>query len=222
MTYYFGFIPSDKLNTMIDDAEKIITSNEPVAYYPYRNALTQQLACELIDTLLMNLIAVIPNAERQASMKKIANTVQRATETMLNVLLGEDKNEDVIPSFHFLKNESIFMDNDGVRRVGFALSTASAETIIQGFESVTPETIDKVKFKNALETMNEEILTHFISRFTGTLKLGLIKRKAIPIAKAAIDKGTSLALNKLLPQLDNKGLNRLARFYQPCFIKISK
>ncbi len=221
MTYYFGFVPSDKLNDMINEAERIITSDEQVDYYPYRNELTQQIARELNDNLLVSLIDVIPNPERQAAMRKIVSTIERATETLLNVLLGKDKNEDIMPSFNFLKNETMFIDNEGTRRVGFKLSKSSADTIVKGFAAITPDDVDESKFKVALETMNEEALTHFISRFTETLKLGMIKRSSIPVAKAGIDKGMSMALNKLLPQLPDAGLNRLARFYEPFLVKIS-
>ncbi|TXD97807.1 hypothetical protein ES754_02205 [Psychrobacter frigidicola] len=221
MTHYFGFLPSDELSDMIAEAERIIESNEQVDYYPYRNKLTQQIARELLDNLLVSLIDVIPNAERQASMRKIVGTIERATETLLNILLGKDKNEDIMPSFNFLKNESMFIDNEGMRRVGFALSKESAQTITEGFAAMTPDTVDKVKFKTALETMTEDALTHFMSRFTETLKLGMIKRKSVPVAKAAIDKGMSMALNKLLPQLPDDGLNRLARFYRPFLIDMA-
>lgn len=221
MTHYFGFLPSDKLSAMIDEAERIIESHEEVDYYPYRNELTQQIASELIDNLLVSLIDVIPNPERQASMRKIVGTIERATETLLNVLLGKDKNEDIMPSFNFLKKQSMFIDNEGMRRVGFALSKQTAQTIIDGFAAVTPETVDKAQFKIALETMTEESLTHFISKFTETLKLGMIKRSSIPVAKAGIDKGMSMALNKLLPQLPDDGLNRLAGFYRPFLIDIA-
>lgn len=221
MTYYFGFVPSDKLNDMIDEAERIITSDEQVDYYPYRNELTQQIARELNDNLLVSLIDVIPNPERQAAMRKIVGTIERATETLLNVLLGKDKNEDIMPSFNFLKNETMFIDNECTRRVGFKLPKSSANTIVEGFDAVTPDNVDKSQFKIALETMNEEALTHFISRFTETLKLGMIKRSSIPVAKAGIDKGMSMALNKLLPQLPDAGLNRLARFYSPFLVKIA-
>ena len=220
MAYYFGFIPSDKLSSMIDEAEHIITTNEPVDYYPYRNALTQQIARELNDNLLVSLIDVIPNPERQESMRKIVNTIERTTETLLNVLLGKDTNKDVMPSFNFLKDQSIFIDNQGVRRVGFKLSESSAQTINEGFAAITPDNVDRAQFKIALETMTDESLTHFMSRFTETLKLGMIKRKSVPVAKAAIDKGMSMALNKLLPQLPDAGLNRLAIFYRPYLIQL--
>ncbi|WP_367103192.1 hypothetical protein [uncultured Psychrobacter sp.] len=222
MAKYFGFIPSDKLSEMIDEAEHIITSNQQVDYYPYRNKLTQQIARELIDNLLVGLIDVIPNSERQAAMRKIVSTVERTTETLLSVLLGKDKNEDIMPSFNFLKNESMFIDNEGKRRVGFKLSDSADQTITEGYAAVTPDDVDKAKFKAALETMNEEALTHFITHFTETLKLGMIKRSSIPVAKAGIDKGMSMALNKLLPQLPDAGLNRLASFYRPFFIEKSE
>lgn len=221
MTYYFGFIPSDKLNQMIDEAEHVITSNAQTEYYPYRNELTQQIARELIDNLLVGLIDVIPNSERQAAMKKIVGTIERTTETLLNVLLGKDENEDILPSFNFLKDQTMFIDNDSIRRVGYELSEESAQTIIKGFEAVKLEVVDKPAFEKALETINEDSLTHFLTRFTETLKLGMIKRKSIPVAKAAIDKGLSMALNKLLPQLPDAGLKRLARFYQPFFVEIA-
>lgn len=221
MTYYFGFVPSAKLNDMIDEAERIIASDEKVAYYPYRNDLTQQIARELNDNLLVSLIDVIPNPDRQVAMRKIVNTIERATETLLNVLLGKDENQDVLPSFNFLKDQTIFIDNEGVRRVGFELPKSSADTIIEGFDAITPDNVDKDRFKIALETMNEEALTHFITRFTETLKLGMIKRNSIPVAKAGIDKGMGMALNKLLPQLPDAGLNRLARFYRPFLIEMA-
>ena len=220
MAYYFGFLPSDKLNRMIDEAEQLIASKSSEGYYPYRNELTQQIARELNDNLLVSLIDVIPNPERKAAMQKIVHTIERTTETLLNVLLGKDKNEDIMPSFDFLKNKSMFIDNEGMRRVGFKLSEPTAQTINEGFAAITPETVDRDKFKTALETMTDASLNHFMSQFTETLKLGMIKRKSVPVAKAAIDKGMSMALNKLLPQLPDAGLNRLAIFYRPYLIQL--
>lgn len=219
MAYYFGFVPSDKLKNLIIDAEQVIASNEKVEYYPYRDALTHQTARDLIDNLLIGLVDIIPNPERQASMRKIVSTVEKATDTLLNILLGKENNEEVMPSFHFLRDRATFIDNEGIKRVGFKLSDADAQTIEKGFAAITPEQVDMKAFKTALETMNEETLTHFISRYSETLKLGMIKRKSVPVAKAAIDKGMSMALNKLLPDLPDRSLNRLANYYRPFIVE---
>ncbi|MFK3917341.1 hypothetical protein [Psychrobacter sp. NPDC078501] len=219
MAHYFGFAPSDKLKALISEAEQVVASNENVEYYPYRDALTHQTARDLTDNLLVGLVDIIPNPERQASMRKIVGTIERATDTLLNILLGKENNKDVLPSFHFLRDHATFIDNEGIKRVGFKLSEKDANTITEGFAAITPEHVDRAKFKTALETMNEETLTHFISRYAETLKLGMIKRKSVPVAKSAIDKGMSMALNKLLPDLPNDSLNRLANYYRPFIIE---
>lgn len=219
MAHYFGFVPSDKLKNLIIDAEQVIASNEEVEYYPYRDALTHQTARDLIDNLLIGLVDIIPNPDRQASMRKIVSTVEKATDTLLNILLGKENNEEVMPSFHFLRDRATFIDNEGIKRVGFKLSDADAQTIEKGFAAITPEQVDMKALKTALETMNEETLTHFISRYSETLKLGMIKRKSVPVAKAAIDKGMSMALNKLLPDLPDRSLNRLANYYRPFIVE---
>lgn len=219
MAHYFGFVPSDKLKVLISEAEQVVASNEQVDYYPYRDALTHQTARDLTDNLLVGLVEIIPNPERQAAMRKIVATIERATDTLLNILLGKENNEDVLPSFHFLKDQATFIDNEGVKRIGFKLSEADARTIVEGFAAITPEHVDRAKFKTALETMNDATLTHFVSRYAETLKLGMIKRKSVPVAKSAIDKGMNMALNKLLPDLPNDSLNRLANYYRPFIIE---
>lgn len=219
MAYYFGFIPSDELKTLIIEAEQVIKSDAQVDYYPYRDALTKQTAKDLIDNLLVGLIDNIPNPERQAAMSKVITTIEKAADTLLNILLGKENNEEVMPSFNFLKDQATFIDNDGVSRVGFKLIEEDSQKIIEGFAAVTPENVDAVKFRTALETMNEATLTHFITHFAETLKLGVIKRKSVPVAKAAIDKGMNMALNKLLPGLPDSSMNRLANYYRPFIIE---
>ena len=138
MAHYFGFVPSDKLKALIVEAEQIVASNEEVPYYPYRDALTHQTARDLIDNLLVGLVDIIPNPERQASMRKVVVTVERATDTLLNILLGKENNEEVLPSFHFLRDRATFIDNDGLKRVGFKLTEQHTAIIQKGFAAITP------------------------------------------------------------------------------------
>lgn len=222
MAHYFGFIPSDELKILIKEAEQIIESKQSVDYHPYRDVLTKQTAKDLIDNLLVGLIDNIPNPERQAAMSKIIITIEKAADTLLNILLGKENNEEIMPSFNFLKDKATFIDNEGFSRVGFKLTEQQAQKIVEGFAAVTPESVDAVKFRAALETMNEATLTHFITRFAETLKLGMIKRKSVPMAKAAIDKGMSMALNKLLPDLPDTSMNRLANYYRPFIVEKSQ
>ena len=218
MAHYFGFIPSDKLKQLVEEAEQVKHSDEQVDYYPYRDALTHQTAHDLIDNLLEGLIDNIPNPERQIAMRKVITTIEKAADTLLNILLGKENNEDIMPSFNFLRDQATFIDNEGASRVGFKLSDEDTQKIVAGFAAVTPDSVDAAKFREALETMNEATLTHFITRFAETLQLGMIKRKSVPVAKAAIDKGMNMALNKLLPDLPDSSMNRLANYYRPFIV----
>ena len=219
MAYYFGFEPTEKLSDMITEAEQIIDSGKDVSYYPLRNDIAQQIGRELLDNMLVNLISVIPDAERQEKMRGIVNKIEGATETMLNILLGKDSNKEVIPNFDYMKNETVFEDDSGNTRVGFKMDDASAKTILEGFDAVTPESVDKEKLVKALFAMNHAVVDHFITRFSETLPLGLIKRKSVPVAKAGINKALEMAINKLLPQLPTESLNRLVGFYRPFIIE---
>ena len=53
MAHYFGFKPSEKLDAMLNEADELITNGADVEYYPYRNAIAQQIAREIIDNLLV-------------------------------------------------------------------------------------------------------------------------------------------------------------------------
>lgn len=219
MTYYFGFEPTEKLADMIFEAEHIISSGKDEPYYPLRNDIAQQIGRELIDNMLVNLINVIPDPERQEKMRGIVVKIEGATETMLNILLGKDKNKEVLPNFEYMKNETVFEDNAGNMRVGFKLNEATAKTILEGFDATTPDSVDKEKLVEALFAMNHAVVDHFITRFSETLPLGLIKRKSVPVAKAGINKALEVAINKLFPQLPNQSLNRLVNFYCPFIIE---
>lgn len=221
MSQYFGFKPSSDLSNLIDEADALISTGKDVPYYPYRDKIAHQIAREIIDNLLISLIDVIPSPDRQASMRKIVTSIENSTDTMLNILLNKDKNKDVLPTFAFMK-ESIFEDNDGNRRIGFKLTEKAADKIITGFEAVTEDSVDMEKFKLGLEIMNHEVLTHFITNFADTLKLGIFKRNAVPVAKIAIDKGLNMAINKLFPQLPDDALNRLVTFYRPYIVQIDE
>ena len=227
MTYYFGFEPSEQLNTMIEEANEVINGDVKTDYYPYRNALAQQIARELIDNLLVQLVNVIPNAERKATMQKIIGTVESATNSLLKILMGKDDNDAVLASYYFLKDKTVFVDNDNQRRIGFKLDDKVAGVILNGFDAVSGEAINeqdeqqnRAQFKAGLEAMNDVVLDHFINEFTQTLPLGLLKRKSIPLARSAINTGLSVATNKLLPQLPADALGRLVSFYRPFIVKI--
>ncbi len=219
MTYYFGFKPTQKLTDMINEAQSLVASGRDEPYYPLRNDISQQIGRELIDNLLLNLVSVIPDEERQAKLTKIVGSIESATETMLGILLGKDSNKEVLPNIRYLEDETTFADNDGVERVGFKLDSDKAKAIFAGFDSVTQDAVDKDKLQEGLIVMNHAVIDHFISRFSETLPLGLIKRKSVPVAKAGINKFVQMAIHKIFPQLPDESLRQVVDFYRPFIVE---
>lgn len=235
MITYLGFIPSQHLNTLIDDAIRVITTGEDTAYYPYRDAITHQVAAELIDNLMTELVAIIPNAERQRRLYKVVDVVKSSTDSLINHVLSKQDNDQVMDSFEFLQQHTLFTDSEGQRRVGFVLSQTDTAVITTGLahpatssgathlaqtdpadtELTDTDDQDTDKLKDALDRIIAVNLQHYLLDFTQTLHLGLLKRGAIPIAHATIAKVIITAINHLLPQLPAAALQRIRNHYQP-------
>ncbi len=218
MAYYFGFLPSPQLLKMLDDIDEITAPNSKVPYYKHRDLVAHKIAHEMIDKMLIDLLTVIANPERKASMTKVISTVESSTDTLLNLLLTKDDNKQVIPTINFLFDQTLFSDNEGQQRLGFKLDNQSAKRILSGFNAVSADTADISEFKAAIEIMNQEVMTHFVTNFANTLPLGMIKRNSVPIVKASINKGLDIAINRLLPKLDPAGIQRLADFFRPFIV----
>lgn len=222
-TYYFGFIPSDTLKTQIQQAKNLIDTQDNTPYYPLRDQITRQIAHELIDTLLAELVAVIPNPERKNILQKMTQSIQNTTENLIGHLLSKDDNAQVLQSFLFLQ-QSLFIDTQGVQRVGFKMDDQRAKRILSIFDNADQQgEISKLQAEelaSALDMITHDNLQHFLIDFSQTLNLGLIKRKAIPLAQMAIDKGVGVTVHRLLPQLSSEGRLRLIAHFRQFFVVI--
>lgn len=239
MATYFGFYPSKKLKTKIEEARVIINEQRSVSYYTYRNEITHLIADEMLKNLLHDLVDIIPNNERKKLMRKIASMISATVDSLINRILNEDSNEKVLPSFQFLEQHSIFYDPEAdeldsasdsshaiettqkdAMRIGFALSDADAQTIYSGFRAArrTPPSHEAVQ--QSLNVITAQCLQHFLHDFTQTLGLGKFKRTAIPIAQTAILKGVDIGINKLLPQLPPESLVRLVTHFEQFVVDV--
>lgn len=219
MTTYFGFIPSDTLNKQIDDIINVIENNTKTDYYPYRNEVTKQIGHELVDNLLTQIIELMQDPERKQRLQKVVKTIHSAVDTLLKHILGKDSNDKVIDSYHFLTDKSLFVDNEGVRRVGFPLSDTIAQHIISSFALAENSTPPHTQLQHAVDSMINANLEHFLKDFSATLNLGLLKRKAVPIAEVAISKGAELAIHKIMPDMPSDAAQRLCNHYQKLIVE---
>lgn len=219
MTTYFGFIPSDKLNNQINEIIDVIDNNKKADYYTYRNEVTKQIGHELVDNLLTKTVDLIQDPDRKQRLQKVVKTVHSAVETLLKHVLGKESNDKVMDSYHFLKDKSLFTDDEGIRRIGFPLSDTIAQTMINSLALAEKSQPPHAELQDGVDAMINANLEHFLKDFSASLNLGLLKRKAVPIAEMAISKGSELAIHKIMPDMPSDAAQRLCNHYQQLVVK---
>lgn len=219
MSLYFGFIPSQQLNAQIDDTIDLIENRQDEEFYPYQEQTTKRIAHELLDKLFVRLIDIITDPKRQEKMRKLVANIHSAVDTMLKHILSKQENDKVLDAFHFLHEECIFVDNDNERRVGFALGAEQGQQIIDNFQQAKQSEDPHQALQDAMDIIIQVNLEHFVNDFSQHLHLGLIKRKAVPMAEMAINKASQVAIHKLLPEMDNEACMRLVKHFEQFIVE---
>jgi hypothetical protein len=102
MTAYFGFIPSAGLQTHIESAllRAKQTGGEPM--YIIRDIVSLGITDELIDTLLIKLVHMLPESDKRDTMEKLSNFIKSTVHMLMKQLLSKDTDENVLKSTEFL------------------------------------------------------------------------------------------------------------------------
>ncbi len=213
MQIYFGFIPTDALNKQIDTNIQIMGTGADGDYNLYRDEVTKQISHELLDNLLIKMLDLIADKARRTKMQKLTNAIHAAIDTLLKHILITLPNEKVVDTYFFMKDKCLFTDNDGKRRVGFKLNKQQAETVKTALENAKVSQDPHPHLQQVMDTLICANLEHFVVDFSKHLHLGMLKRKAIPIAEAAVNKASQAAIHKLLPSMDNEACLRLTNHF---------
>lgn len=223
MSYYFGFIPSAQLNDEINIAYQLINQQSNERYDIHRDKIIHLINHELLDAMLLQLIQSLPDSsERKAHLIKLSHTIQSTSDKLLNTILSPAPNEQVLPSFDFFKQQVLFTDTNGSRRIGLPLDDNFATSLLTTFEQVQQG--HGLAYTKQLSDLFSQLakicLQHFLVDFTKTLPLNMLKRTAIPMADSVISKALDVALHRLIPQMPQDSLVRFTQFYQPMIFKI--
>ncbi len=214
--YYFGFLPSALLIQNINELNQLVANRSNERYDTYRNQIVHLISKELLEAMLVKLIDNLPDtSERKAHLIKICQSIETAVDKLIDTIIGSASNQEVLPSVDFLQQKTLLVDNQGQQRIGFQLEENLARNLLKSFANVKQGNgISEVKnLTDLLTQLSQASLQHFLTDFTKTLNLGLLKRSAIPIAHGVIAKGVDIAVHKLLPQLQQEALERLVNYY---------
>lgn len=224
-SYFFGFLPSENLNSAIDEAFLLINQPTSEPFYIHRNKITHLVNKELLDVMLVQLIDNLPSySERKTHLMKTCQLVETTADKMINGILDTASNQEVLSSFDFLKYKTLFTDNSKQRRIGFLLDDELSKSLLMSFSQVK-QGYSKEEIANLshlFSRLSKACLHHFVLDFTTTLPLGKIKRSAVSIAHSVMAKGIDLAIHRLLPQLPHEGVLRLVNYYENLIFQYHK
>jgi hypothetical protein len=213
MTAYFGFIPSAGLQTHIENAliRAKQTGGEPM--YIIRDIVSLGITDELIDAVLIQLVHMLPESDKRDTMEKLSNFIKSTVHMLMKQLLSKDTDENVLKSTEFLALSTNV--KAGQLRVGTALPDSLVAQMQASFAAVAAG--DGKATKPALATQfkifNDIIIKHFMEDFNQTLELGMFKRKASSLAQSGITKAVHVAIDKLIPNLNQVELEAFTQHY---------
>lgn len=220
MTTYFGFKPTQELQEQIAETVDIVENQVKTDYYVYRDKITKQVAHEIVDNLLSQLVSFIEDPNRKKRLEKVIHTIHGAIDTLLKHVLTKLPNEKAIDSFDFLQNKSVFTDSNGDFKVGFALSDEQIEKIKAHFQQADDNADAPHKYLQVVvEVIIDGNLEHFLKDFSKTLHLGMLKRGAIPIAEKAISTAAHIAVHKIMPDMPLEAATRLKEHYKSLIVE---
>jgi hypothetical protein len=214
MTAYFGFIPSAGLQTHIDNAHLRAKKNGGDPMYIIRDIVALGITDELIDTLLIQLVHMLPESDKRDTMEKLANFIKSTVHMLMKQLLNKDSDENVLKSTEFLALSTNI--KSGQLRVGTELPISLAVQMKASFAAVAAGDGKAAKPALAVQfkMFNDIVIKHFMEDFNKTLDLGMFKRKASSIAQSGITKAVHVAIDKLIPSLNQVELEAFTQHYE--------
>lgn len=226
MQQRFGFIASEKLITLIKEAnQRLEAGNNPKdPMYPYRNRLIEQVSEELIENLVIKQGDQFADEKRKQHMVKMGHTLQNIIGKIVHVMLSKDKDSVVLESRDFL-DKTVALDDSGNVRVGLPVPEEFYNRLMACFGKVedgeyTPEILKETQ--EHLKFFDEKLLTHFIIDFVQTLGWGSIKMKVAKATKSAITKADNKMIDQMIPKLPADELQRVARYLYSLFYQTDK
>ena len=214
MTAYFGFAPSAGLHTHIDNAlirAKQGSASEPM--YLIRDIVSLGVTDELIETLLIQLVHMLPESDKRDTMEKLSNFIKSTVHMLMKQLLSKDTDDKVLKSTEFLVLSTHM--KAGQLRVGHPLPDDLVAQMKASFAAVAAGDGKAVKpvLTTQFKQFNDLLIKHFMHDFNETLDLGMFKRKAASIAQSGITKAVHVAIDKLIPHLNQVELEAFTQHY---------
>ncbi len=204
----FGFRPSPELLQLMQYGLRVKNSGESLA--PIRNEIALKVNEEIITALVNDLVSQFPNPARSETALKLAQYVKASVVVLLKPLLDDSPNKVAKASIEFY-GKSLFKAADGQYHVGFALDPRLYTNLQHSFTQIQAgESINQEALAENYKQLAEAIVAHFLTAFSHSLNLGMLKAKAVNIGINPILKAIYISLDNMIPSFNRHELKILA------------
>lgn len=220
MATYFGFTPSQKLQDEIKLIHDKVASNSSEPLYHNRDTIAKMINAELIENALVKMVGFLPPSDRKETLSKLANFIQAKSTDLISTMLSKADNKQVLKTYDFMQG-SVHQDEHGQPRVGAPIPESLYDQLQHTISAI--DSGDHANQRTALKTHMKDIadmaLKHYLEDFNKTLDLNMIKRGISAAAKPVLATALHIALDKLIPSLNEAEVKAFTDHYKTLLFK---
>lgn len=219
MPTYFAFKLAEPTQQRVDE----LLGNLDTGVSAPQHDLHTRVSLELVDEIMRNCIEEMiarfqSGSEGAGVLHTLLGLLKSTSHMLVRQMLGKTGNEEVNRMATYLRDRRLVL-NDQLF-FGFAMP----DDLISRFRSVFADIERgegekrKVELAPLMLQFSDLALVRFYDDFVAPMDLGFIKRKASDLGRATISKGVHVAVNRLIPSLNQKDLEVYAQYFNERFI----
>lgn len=219
MTHYFAFPLDNTLQTTIDG---LIADHAQGKYAA--PAVSTQLAIGTTDGVIkamaLDVIEILKSGGEGAGILDVLAKLLKSTmHGLIKGIMGKVDQGEQDKLAAYLGRRRVVIN--GQPRFGFVMPDAAGARFEDLLGRIAAGDLGNTRAE-LTAAMNDFInlaVAHFYDEFTGSLDLGMIKRKLVDVGRGTVVKGSQSATNKLFASMNDADLQKVAAHYTSMFVK---
>lgn len=218
MTKLFAFAASTELQ---QDFHAVITAyaggripTEPQA--PRVVKLAQRYADEIVDALILNLLnGASADSAAPKALETVASLIKSTVHSLIKQVLSKLDNKELQPVAAYINEcRTLLNDGEGVREfISFELSEVDYANLHSVWSATAQGQVNKKALNDSMLRFSALAIAAFYEDSAKALKLGFIARNVFSVGQSAINKGSQMAINRLIPALREHEAKDFATYF---------
>lgn len=220
MTTYFAYPLPAATQQRMDELLRNLDTRVSAPQHDLHTRLTVELVDETLRVCVEDMITRFQGSEGAGILHTLLGLLKSTSHMLVRQLLGKTGNDDVNRMAGYLRQRRL--DLGGRVLHGFPLPAALAASFREVFADIARGNgqARKEDLHQLMLQFGDLALVHFYDDFVAPMDLGFIKRKASDLGRATLSKAVHVAINRLIPSLDQKELEVYAAYYGELFVDV--